>query len=285
MEYKNTILENDFTINCNGKLLDLSKPIIMGILNITPDSFYDGGKYENELKIIQQVEKMIEEGADIIDIGALSSRPGAKGISPKEEIKRLKPALLKIKKEFKEIIISIDTYSSEIAKMVVNEFGVDIINDISAGNLDKKMFKTIADLQVPYIIMHMQGNPLIMQNDPYYKNVVQDIVRYFTRKVRKLRDLGVNDIIIDPGLGFGKKIEHNYQLLKHLDNFKIFKLPLLVGISRKSFIYKLFNISSQEALNGTTVLHTLALLNGANILRVHDVKEANETIKIVNMIK
>ncbi|NOZ46901.1 MAG: dihydropteroate synthase [Chlorobi bacterium] len=285
MNNKNTFLESNFTINCNGKLIDLNKPVVMGILNITPDSFYDGGKYKNEKAVLSQIEKMICEGAEIIDIGAYSSRPGAKEISEGEEKKRLKEVLHSIKHEFNDIVISVDTFRAEIAKMAFYEFGVDIINDISAGELDAKMFPVISEINIPYIMMHMAGNPGNMQNNPQYKDVVQELVYFFSVKINQLHNLGVKDIIIDPGFGFGKTIGHNYELLKKLQNFKILNLPILVGISRKSFIYKLLDISAKEALNGSTVWHTVALLNGANILRTHDVKEAMEAIKIVDMLK
>lgn len=285
MKRKNTILENNFTINCKGKLLNFNHPVVMGILNVTDDSFYDGGIYKNDGIILSHVQKMINDGADIIDIGAYSSRPGAKVISVNDEETRLRKILKLIRSEFPDIIISVDTYRSGIAKIVIEEFGVDIINDISAGSFDKKMFKTIAKLNVPYIIMHMQGSPENMQDDPKYDNVVQEIIKFFAAKVHELRNFGVNDIIIDPGFGFGKSIEHNYQLIKYLNNFKLLNLPLLIGVSRKSFIYKLLEIDPDDALNGTTTIHTMALYNGVDILRVHDVKEAKEVIKIVEMIK
>lgn len=285
MKCKNTILENTFTINCKGKLLNFVQPIVMGILNVTDDSFYDGGNYKNDTIILKQVRKMLNEGADIIDIGAFSSRPGAKIISFENEETKLRKILKLVRGEFPEITISVDTYRSDIAKIVIEEFGVDIINDISAGSFDTKMFKTIAKLNVPYIIMHMQGNPENMQDDPKYDNVVQDLIKYFAVKVHELRNLGVIDIIIDPGFGFGKNIEHNYQIIKYLNNFKVLNLPLLIGVSRKSFIYKLLEIDPDNALNGTTALHALALYKGVNVLRVHDVKEAKEAIKIVEMIK
>ena len=282
MQAKDTFFSRKSTINCNGELIDLSEPKVMGILNITPDSFYDGGKFSSLDKIINQVTEMIENGCDIIDVGAYSSRPGAKEVSVDEEIKRLSPVLEKIREEYPDMIISVDTFRSEVARKVVNEFNVDIINDISAGDLDERMFDTIAELKVPYIIMHMKGTPDNMQENPRYENVVKEVMYYFSEKVEKLKLMGVNDIIIDPGFGFGKTIEHNYQLLKHLDDFKIFELPLLVGVSRKSMIYKFLEVSPEMALNGTTIVHTLALLGGADILRVHDVKEAKEAIQLTN---
>ena len=280
MDSKDTFFSRKLNINCKGDLIDLSEPKIMGILNITQDSFYDGGKYSSTEEILDQVTKMIHEGADIIDIGAYSSRPGAMDISAKEEIKSLNPILNQIRNSFPDLIISIDTFRSEVAKEVVTNFNVDIINDISAGELDPKMFKLIADLNIPYIMMHMSGSPQNMQNNPQYENVVKSVMTYFEEKISKLKLLGVKDIIIDPGFGFGKTLEHNYQLLNYLSDFRIFELPILIGVSRKSMIYKVLDLTAEEALNGTSVLNTIALLNGANILRVHDVKEAKEAIKL-----
>lgn len=271
------------SINCNGTLIDLSSPKVMGILNITPDSFFDGGKYSNENEIIAQVEKMLQDGATFIDVGAYSSRPGAKHISEKEELKRIIPVLRLLIKEFSSILISVDTFRSTIAKQCI-ESGACIVNDISAGNLDQQMFSTIAELQVPYIIMHMQGSPNTMQNNPAYTNVTQDILFYFSKKIVELRSLGVNDIITDVGFGFGKTIEHNFQLLKELELFKSLDVPILSGLSRKSMLYKPLDILPKEALSATTSANTIALLNGANILRVHDVKEAQEAIKIVELL-
>jgi len=258
----------------------------MGILNYTPNSFFDGGKFNNINDALKQIEKMLKDGADIIDIGAISSKPGSSILSLKEEKERLLPLFIEISKNFTDVIFSLDTFRSEIAKQFVNEFGVSIINDISAGELDSEMFKTIAELNVPYIIMHMQGMPENMQNNPTYNKAIElEIIEYFAKKIAKLKLLGVDDVIIDPGFGFGKTIEHNYQLLNKLDSFKIVNLPLLVGISRKSMINKLLDVSPNEALNGTTVINTIALQKGAQILRVHDVKEASEAIKLVEMTK
>ena len=282
MQPKDTFFSRKLTINCGGELLDLSQPKIMGILNIAPDSFYDGGKYASKEKILERVSTMINDGCDILDIGAYSSRPGAENITSDEELQRLLPVLEIVRTEFPDIIISVDTFRSEIAKKVVADFNVNIINDILSGNMDDKMFETIAELNVPYILMHMKGNPQNMQNNPQYNNVIQELLNYFSEKVEKLKLLGINDIIIDPGFGFGKTVDHNYQILKYLDDFKIFELPVLVGLSRKSMINKILDISSEDALNGTTALNTLALINGANILRVHDVKEAKESIKLTN---
>lgn len=282
MQPKDTFFSRKLTINCGGELLDLSQPKIMGILNIAPDSFYDGGKYASKEKFLERVSTMINDGCDIVDIGAYSSRPGAENITSDKELKRLLPVLEIVRTEFPDIIISVDTFRSELAKKVVVDFNVNIINDISAGNMDNKMFETIAGLNVPYILMHMKGNPQSMQDNPQYNNVIQELLNYFSEKVEKLKLLGVNDLIIDPGFGFGKTVDHNYQILKYLDDFKIFELPIMIGLSRKSMINKILDISSEEALNGTTVLNTLALINGANILRVHDVKEAKESIKLTN---
>jgi dihydropteroate synthase len=283
MDFKDTFFLKKSTITCKGKLVDLSTPKIMGILNVTPDSFYDGGRYTNKDIILRRVEKMLEEGADLIDIGAYSSRPGADDIPAGEELKRLEMALQPIREKFQGILVSVDTFRSEVAKHVVENFEVDIINDISAGNADKKMFDTIATLGIPYIIMHMKGTPKNMQENPGYKDVVKEIFMFFSEKLYQLRLLGVNDIIIDPGFGFGKTIEHNYQVLNQLDSFRMFELPVMVGISRKTMIYKTLDITPGDALNGTTVLHTISLLNGANILRVHDVKEAKQAIKLCEL--
>ncbi len=267
-------------INCKGELLDLTIPKIMGILNLTPDSFYDGGKYSDEITILSQVEKMSHEGVNIIDIGGYSSRPNATHISEKEEINRVLPILKNIVKHFPNLIISIDTFRSEIAKICISE-GASMINDISAGNLDSKMFETIALLQVPYIITHMKGTPQNMQENPTYQNITKEIILYFSKKIYQLNQLGVNDIIIDVGFGFGKTIAHNFELLHRLDLLKNLDCPILTGLSRKSMIYKTLNCSPQEALNGTTVLHTIALQKGSNLLRVHDVKEAKEIITLL----
>lgn len=273
-------------INIKGKLCDLSHPVVMGILNITPDSFFDGGKYFSESdKIKARIDQILAEGGKIIDIGAYSSRPGADDVSEDEEYRRLARAFDVIASNYSDLTISVDTFRSGIARKAVLEFGADIINDISAGEIDKNMFTTVAELNVPYILMHMQGRPADMQNSPTYADVVEDIVLYLSRKVMELRQLGVKDIIIDPGFGFGKTLEQNYALLNRLEAFDVFELPLLVGISRKSMIYKLLNKTPQESLNGTTVLNTLALTKGASILRVHDVKEAVECVTIFEALK
>ena len=272
-------------INVNGRLMDLSEPQVMGILNVTPDSFYAGSRSETEKDITRRLHQIIDEGASIIDIGGYSSRPNAEHISMDEEMNRLRNGLEIIRKHSPNAIVSVDTFRADVAKMCVEEFGVAIINDISAGQTDKEMFSTIARLGVPYIIMHMKGTPQDMQVSPQYDHFLKEIFYYFSEKVQELRDLGVKDIIIDPGFGFGKTLEHNYELMSHLEEFSLFELPLLVGVSRKSMIYKLLGTTPEEALNGSTALHTIALLKGANILRVHDVREAVETTKIVQKTK
>ena len=272
-------------INVNGRLIDLSEPQVMGILNVTPDSFYAGSRMETEKDIINRLHQITSEGASILDIGAYSSRPDAEHISTEEEMNRLRTGLDLVRKHQPEAVVSVDTFRADVAKMCVEEFGAAMINDISAGQLDAAMFGTIAQLGVPYIMMHMQGTPQNMQMNPHYDHLLKEVFLYFAERVQKLRDLGVKDIIIDPGFGFGKTLEHNYELMNHLDEFRLFELPLLVGISRKSMIYKLLGTNPEEALNGTTVLNTLALMKGANILRVHDVKAAKETVTLVEKMK
>ena len=272
-------------INVNGRLIDLSEPQVMGILNVTPDSFYAGSRMETEKDIINRLHQITSEGASILDIGAYSSRPDAEHISAEEEMNRLRTGLDLVRKHQPEAVVSVDTFRADVAKMCVEEYGVAIINDISAGHMDPAMFETIAKLSVPYIMMHMQGTPQDMQMNPHYDNLLKEVFLYFAERVQKLRDLGVKDIIIDPGFGFGKTLEHNYELMNHLDEFQLFELPLLVGISRKSMIYKLLGTTPEEALNGTTVLNTLALMKGANILRVHDVKAAKEAVTLVEKMK
>ena len=256
----------------------------MGILNITPDSFYDGGRYKNESDILSQVYVMLKEGATFIDIGAYSSRPNAIDVTENEELQRILPILNLVLKEFPEALISIDTFRSEIAKQCITN-GAALINDISAGALDNKMLQTVANLKVPYIMMHMRGTPQTMQKLTHYDNLVQDILFYFSERIASARALGIIDLIVDPGFGFAKTIDQNFELLNHLDLFKMLELPLLVGISRKSMIYKTLKNTPKDALNGTTVLNTLALQEGAKILRVHDVKEASECIKLLNQLK
>ena len=278
-----SLLYSKSTINCGGKLLDLTEPVVMGILNVTPDSFYDGGQFNTEKDWLTHTEKMINEGAAIIDIGVVSTRPGAIGISEEEEKEKILKTLKSIRKSFPNIIISVDTWHSAVAEAAI-ENGAHIINDISGGTLDQKMFETIARLNVPYILMHIQGAPQNMQQNPTYKDVVKEIMLFLAERVNQLKLSGVSDIIIDPGFGFGKTVEQNYDILNNLDTFQFFELPILVGFSRKSMINKVLNIKPADALNGTTVLNTIALMNGAKILRVHDVKEAVETIKIVKKI-
>lgn len=255
----------------------------MGILNITPDSFFDGGKYNNEKRIVDQVEKMLSEGATFIDVGAYSSRPGAKHISENEEKERILPVIKLLVREFPKILISVDTFRSEVASLCVNN-GSCIINDISAGNMDKNMFDTVAKFQVPYIMMHMQGTPQNMHTNPVYDDVVKDILYYFSEKIAELRSKGVNDLIADVGFGFGKTLDQNYRLLNHLELFKNLEIPVLAGLSRKSMLYKPLRINQSSALNATTTANTIALLKGVNLLRVHDVKEAVEAINIVELL-
>lgn len=268
-------------INANGRLLDLSTPCVMGILNATPDSFYAGSRMQTESQIARRVEQMAQEGAGIMDVGAYSSRPGAADVSAKEEMERLRTALGVVRRLQPDAIVSVDTFRADVARMCVEEYGAAIINDISGGELDKDMFATVARLQVPYVLMHMQGTPQDMQQRPHYDSLLEDVFLYFARKVQQLRDLGVKDIILDPGFGFGKTLEHNYELLAHLEDFRIFELPLLAGVSRKSMIYRLLDATPAEALNGTTVVHSICLLKGADILRVHDVRQAVEAVKII----
>ena len=272
------------TINCRGKLIDFSSPKVMGILNITPDSFYDGGYYKNEKEVLYQTEKMLLEGASFIDVGAYSSKPGAAHISEKEELNRIIPVIKSIGKHFPKAIISVDTFRSKIAQECVLA-GAAIINDISGGSMDPKMFQTVANLQVPYIVMHMLGTPQNMQKNPVYESVTHELISFFADKIHQLHLLKVNDVLIDVGFGFGKTLAHNFELLKNLALFKNLEAPILIGVSRKSMLYKTLDISAQEALNATTSANTIALLNGANILRVHDVKEAVEAVKIVAQIR
>ncbi|MDR2956236.1 MAG: dihydropteroate synthase [Prevotella sp.] len=272
------------TINIKGELLDLSTPVVMGILNITPDSFYSGSRKESETEIITRTQEILEQGGAIVDIGAQSTSPVSKFMTAEEEIERLSFALPIINREFPGIILSVDTFYGEVARFCVEEHGVAIVNDISGGEIDKTMFDTVAKLNVPYILMHMRGTPQTMKDLTDYDNLIQDIFYYFSQKVAQLHLLGVNDIIIDPGFGFSKTMDQNYELMSALQGFSIFDLPLLVGISRKRMISNLLGTTPAENLNGTTVLNTFALLNGANILRVHDVKEAVEAVKIVQKL-
>ncbi|PWH83105.1 dihydropteroate synthase [Algibacter marinivivus] len=271
------------TINCKGKLIDLSSPKVMGILNITPDSFYDGGSHKNEDEILNHVEYMLNEGATFIDVGAYSSRPNANHVSETEELSRIITIIKLILKAFPETLISIDTFRSEVAKQCI-EAGACLINDISAGLLDENMLQTIANLKVPYIMMHMRGTPQTMQQQTEYDDLIKDVLFYFSERIAAAKALGIVDIIVDPGFGFAKTLEQNFELLNKLELFKMIEKPLLAGISRKSMIYKTLDTSAQEALNGTSVLNTIALQKGASILRVHDVKEAMECIKLVESL-
>jgi len=276
---KDTVFYSKKTLNLKGNLLDLSEPAVMGILNVTPDSFYDGGDWLDEIKIIERAGQILSEGAKIIDIGGYSSRPGAENISVDEELRRVIPAIRSVKKNFPESCISIDTFRSEVAKVAVEE-GACMVNDISAGELDDKMFAFIAELKIPYVIMHMRGTPLTMKRLTDYQNVTFEIIEYFQKKIFALKQLGVKDIIIDPGFGFAKTVDQNYEVLKNLNYFKSLNLPLLAGLSRKSMIWKKLGVEAGEALNGTTVLNTIALTKTADILRVHDVKAAVEATKL-----
>ncbi len=269
------------SIQLKGELVSLEKPLVMGILNVTPDSFFSGSRYQTEQEIIARAKTIIDEGGDIIDLGAYSSRPDSVDISIAQEKERLDFALKILKEHFPEAVYSVDTFRAEVAEHCVAKYGVDIINDISGGGLDDNMFRTVADLQVPYVMMHMRGTPQTMMKNTSYENLLPEILKYFAERTDELYRLGVNDVIIDPGFGFSKTLDQNYEMMNNLEAFKIFEVPLLVGISRKSMIYKLFDTTPAESLNGTSVLNTLALIKGANILRVHDVREAREAVGIV----
>jgi dihydropteroate synthase len=270
-------------MNCNGKLIDLSTPKVMGILNLTPNSFYDGGKYKTDSEILSKVEKMLLEGAAFIDVGAYSSKPNAEFVSEQEEMDRIIPVVNLILKKFPEAVLSIDTFRTEVARVCL-ENGASIINDISAGNLDDKMMETVAKFKVPYIMMHMRGTPQTMQTLTNYDDIVKEMLFYFSERVAKARSFGINDLVLDPGFGFAKTIDQNFEVLQKLELFQMLELPILIGVSRKSMIYKTLEIKAEEALNGTTVLNTFALTKGAKILRVHDVKEAVETIKLFDKL-
>jgi dihydropteroate synthase len=269
------------TINCKGQLIDLTTPKVMGILNVTPNSFYDGGMYKSSSEMLTKVGKMLSEGATFIDVGAYSSKPSAEYVSEEEELQRIIPIINLILEYYPEALLSVDTFRSEVAKVCI-ENGAAIINDISAGNLDDNMLETIAKYNVPYIMMHMRGTPETMQKMTSYEDIVKEILFYFSEKVANARSFGINDLIIDPGFGFAKTLEQNYEVLQKMELFEILELPLLAGFSRKSMIYKTLQSSAEEALNGTTVLNTVALTKGANILRVHDVKEAMECVSLFN---
>jgi dihydropteroate synthase len=273
------------SIQLNGKLIVLDQPVVMGILNLTPDSFYDGGRYLSGKQVLLRAQEILTQGGLMIDIGAVSTRPGALEVSAEAEIERLLPHIKAIRKQFPEAILSVDSYRAAVITRIVEESGDCIVNDISGGTMDEKMFETVAKLGLPYILMHLQGTPQTMQQNPSYQDVVKEILLDLSEKVNTLKLLGVNDVIIDPGFGFGKNLDHNFELMNRLDSFRLFELPLLVGVSRKTMIWKLLEITPGESLNGTTVLNTLALMGGADILRVHDVKEAVETIRLVSKLK
>jgi len=279
-EAEDTFFQVKKTLNCNGRLLDLSTPAVMGILNFTPDSFYDGGRLNNDQSIINTIESMISAGVDIIDIGGQSTKPGSTRISSADEWKRVSGPLQLIRKQFPGIIISIDTFYSEVAKNAIEE-GVSIINDISAGEFDSNMHSLVASKKIPYVLMHMKGEPKTMQENPQYDNVTEEVLQFFIHKVHRLKEMGIVDVILDPGFGFGKNVNHNYELLRNLSLLKMIGHPILAGISRKSMITKVLQVKPQDALTGTVALNTIALLNGASILRVHDIKEANDVRKIV----
>ena len=271
-------------INVNGRLMDLSHPRVMGILNLTPDSFYAGSRKQTEKEIADRTNQIMEEGGSIIDVGAYSSRPGAADVSAAEEMERLRKGLPVIFREQPEAVVSVDTFRADVARMCVEEFGVAIINDISAGEMDRNMFPVVARLGVPYVMMHMQGTPQNMQRHPHYDHLLKEVLYYFSEKIQRLRDLGAKDLIVDPGFGFGKTLAHNYELLAQMDELSVFELPVLVGVSRKSMIYNLLGGTSEDALNGTTAVNMVALLKGADILRVHDVKPAVEAVKIASAL-
>lgn len=273
------------TLNLRGRLLELREPQIMGILNVTPDSFYSDSRTPDEAHITERVREMMDEGADMIDVGGYSSRPGADDVTPEEEMDRLRRGLRIVRKLYPEVPVSVDTFRADVARMCIEEEGADIINDISGGMMDRQMFRTVARLGVPYILMHMQGTPDTMQVAPHYDNLRREVMLYFAERIDRLCQMGAKDIIVDPGFGFGKTLEHNYELMNHLEDFAVFNLPLLVGISRKSMIYKLTGGTPQTSLNGTTVLNTISLVKGAHILRVHDVKAAAEAKQIYMAMK
>ncbi len=275
----------DKMLNIKGNLVSLDTPVVMGILNVTPDSFYAASRQRGETDIERRIETILSEGGAWIDVGGYSSRPDAEDVSPEEEMRRLEPALRLLRDRYPEVPVSLDTFRAEVARWGVEEYGVALINDISGGELDEAMFRTVAGLRVPYLLMHMRGTPRTMQRHTDYADLMEEVMLYFARKVRELRLLGVNDIILDPGFGFSKTLEQNYRLMSHLEEFAVFELPLLVGVSRKSMIYRLLDATPEESLNGTTVLNTFALLHGADILRVHDVRQAVEAVRIVRQLK
>lgn len=273
-----------YTINCRGRLVSLDTPQVMGILNLTPDSFYAASRQQDEEAIARRCRQIAAEGGSMIDVGAYSSRPGADDVSAGEEMERLRRGLAVVRRELPDAIVSVDTFRADVARMCVEEYGADIINDISGGQLDRQMFGTVARLGVPYILMHMKGEPQTMQQAPAYDDLLREVMIYFAERVLRLRELGVKDIIADPGFGFGKTLAHNYELMAHLEEFRMLEVPLLVGVSRKSMIYKLLGGGPEEALNGTTVLNTIALMKGAHILRVHDVLPAAEAVRMATAL-
>ena len=278
------LFSKNLSLNLDGKIMNLSTPRVMGIINATPDSFYGGSRVSEPELALEKAREMINQGADILDVGAVSSRPGSQEITETEELERLSPVLEAIREDFPDFPVSVDTWRAGVARTVRERFGIQLINDISAGSFDPDMFPTMAKLEIPYIIMHMQGSPANMQDDPAYENLVDELLQFFAERVYKLRKLGLNDIVIDPGFGFGKTLEQNYKLLGQLDSFRMLELPLMAGISRKSMIYKLLDSEPDDALNGTTAAHMALLLKGARLLRVHDVQAAVETVKIFQQI-
>ena len=284
MRSKDTFFSKNLSIKIKGELMDFSTPKVMGILNLSTDSFFDGGRYSTLESISLRIDQIVSEGADIIDIGSVSSRPGARVKSTIEEYDLLKPAVNMVKKKYPLLPVSIDTYNPVVAENMVKEFNVDIINDISSGGESMEMFGVIARYNIPYIIMHMQGTPATMQKDPQYADIISEVLLFFAEKTSKLKSLGISDIIIDPGFGFGKTIDHNYELMSYMNAYQCLEMPILVGISRKSMIYKLLSVDPDKALNGTTALNMIALFKGANILRVHDVREATEVCRLFSKI-
>lgn len=273
--------DTPLSINLNGQLMSLDTPKVMGILNVTPDSFFSSSRYMSEEGILRRVGAMIDEGVDILDVGGCSTRPGIELVSEEEELLRIRMALHLIRKRWPSIPVSIDTFRASVAACAVKDYGANIVNDVSGGTLDEAMFETVAALQVPYILTHLKGTPATMQDEPHYDNLMVEVTQFFAGKIQQLREMGINDIILDPGFGFGKTVQHNYELLRRLNDFQLFNVPLLVGVSRKSMIYKPLNKSPEESLYGTIVLNTLALANGAHILRVHDVAAAKECVQLV----
>jgi dihydropteroate synthase len=280
---KSTQFSQHTTLNCRGQLINLETPVVMGILNLTPDSFYDGGRHSSPASSLDRACQMLDEGASLLDLGAVSTRPGASMVPQHEELERLLPLLSALKKRHPDVIVSVDTYRSEVARIAVAE-GASIINDVSGGTMDQAMFSTIAELQVPYVMMHIQGTPQTMQRNPEYKDVTGEVVGWLAVRLAELNALGVHDVIVDPGFGFGKTADHNYTLMRELAYFDILRRPLMIGISRKSMVHKVLGITPQESLNGSTALHMYALTKGAAILRVHDVKEAVETVALYQRI-